>query len=807
MTQLKFKEFILLLAALALLTISAIAQANLEAAIKQFEAKKYQEAKTAFEQAANADPKNAIAVFYLGRIAFQQNNADEAVKWFEAAVKLQDNNSSYHHWLGQAYGKKALAVTMLNRASLAGKVREELLKAVSLDPNNWEARADLARFYGEVPAFLGGSQEKALEQVELIKRDNALQGWLLKGELLANQKKNAEAERAYLEAEKLQTDDFEATMKLGRLYQQVKEFDKAFAAFERVVKAKPGNVAALYQIGRTAGLSGKNLDRGLEAFASFDHAVLKDDREAIIGLRWWRGRIYETKGDLQKARADFEYLEKISPGHPDTRAALDRVRPKTESANAKRTPGLASLEPSSFQSFEGESIECETGRLFVPENRKKKDSRLIELAFLRIKTKAKEPLSPVVWLSGGPGSSGIVNMKVAEYFRAMKAVSEVADVIVLDQRGTGGSLPNLFCPGTFADLPPTMLRSQEDATKAFIEGAGRCAAAMREKGIDFDGYTILESADDVDDLRRALKLEKVSLWGHSYGAQLALAAVRRHEKNIDRLVILGVEAVSNTEKLPSDIDRYFEELGAMIKSDPRAGAGRPDLMGSGLMEMMRTVSAKLDREPVRISVTLPTTGETREMLVSGFGVRFLALATALGNTRNLPIIPMLFTSLDRGDTKVLSEMLVPILTRNLFPADLYLIDGASGATAERRAQIERQAKTALFGGVTNFLFPAVNEIWQPKDLGDEFRKPVKSNRPALFISGTLDANTPPHRAEEARQGFSNSAHLIIENAGHQDYFKHEGVSGEIVRFLKSGKIEGGKFTLPAPQFLPMTANR
>ena len=802
MTRLTFRKFTLLFALLALLAISAVAQANLDAAVKQFEAKKYQEAKLAFEQAANADPKNAVAAFYLGRIAFQQNKADDAVKWFETAVKLQDNNSGFHHWLGQAYGKKALAGTMLNRASLAAKVKEELLKAVSLDANNWEARADLARFYGDVPAFLGGSQEKAFEQVELIKKGNALQGWLLAGELLANQKKNGEAERAFLEAEKLQTNEFEATMKLGRLYQQVKDFDKAFAAFERIVKVKPGNVAALYQIGRTAGLSGKNLDRGLEAFASFDHGVLKDDREAIIGLRWWRGRIYETKGDLQNARADFEYLEKISPGHPDTRAALDRVRPKTESANARRTPGLASLEPSSFQSFDGETVECETGRLFVPENRKKKDSRLIELAFLCIKTKAKEPLSPVVWLSGGPGGSGIVNMKVTEYFRAMKAVSEVADVIVLDQRGTGGSLPKLFCPGIFADLPPTMLRSQEDATKAFIEGARRCAVAMREKGIDFDGYTILESADDIDDLRRALKLEKVSLWGHSYGAQLALSAVRRHEKNIDRLVILGVEGVSNTDKLPKDIDRYFEELGAMIKNDPRASAGGPDLM-----QQMRSVTAKLDREPVRISVTLPTTGEKREMVVSGFGVRFLAVATALGNTRNLPIIPMLFASLERGDTKVLSDMLVPVLTRNLFPADLYLIDGASGATAERRAQIAREAKTALFADVTNFLFPAVNEVWQPKDLGDEFRKPVKSNRPALFISGTLDANTPPHRAEEARQGFPNSAHLIIENAGHQDYFKHEGVGVEIVRFLKSGKIEASKFTLPAPQFLPMTANR
>lgn len=785
--MLKLVTFILLLAAL---TRTVAAQ---EVAIKQFEAKNYAEAKTAFEQEFNADQKNAVAAFYLGRIALQQNKADDAVRWLETAVKLQDDNSDYHHWLGQAYGKKALAATMLNRASLAAKVKDELLKAVSLDAGNWEARADLARFYAEVPAFLGGSSEKAFEQVELIKKANPLQGWQAAGDLLANQKKNADAERAYLEAEKLQSGEFEATMKLGRFYQQVKEFDKAFAAFERVVKAKPGNVAALFQIGRTAGMSGKNLDRGLEAFASFDHAVFKDDRDATIGLRWWRGRIYEAKSDWQKALTDFEFLETISPGHPDTRAALERVRPKTESAAVKRTSGLVSLTPSSFQSFDGETIECETGRLFVPENRKRKDSRLIELAFLRVKTKAAQPLTPVVWLSGGPGGSGIVNMKVGEYFQALKAVSEVADVIVLDQRGTGGSLPNLFCQGTFADLPPTLFRSQQDTTKALLEGARRCAAVMREKGIDFDGYTILESADDIEDLRRALKLEKVSLWGHSYGTQLALTAVRRHEKNIDRLVMLGVEGVSNTDKLPSDIDRYFSELAAMVKRDVPA---------VDLMETMRSVAAKLDREPVKISITLPTTGEKREMLVSGFGVRFLAMATALGNTRNLPIIPMLFASLERGDTKVLSDMLVPILTRNLFTADLYLIDGASGATAARRAQIQREAKTALFGDVTNFLFPAVNEVWKPKDLGDEFRKPVQSDRPALFISGTLDSNTPPHRAEEARQGFPNSVHLIIENAGHQDYFKAEGINAEIVRFLKTGKIEANKLSLPAPQFLP-----
>ncbi len=38
----------------------------------------------------------------------------------------------------------------------------------------------------------------------------------------------------------------------------------------------------------------------------------------------------------------------------------------------------------------------------------------------------------------------------------------------------------------------------------------------------------------------------------------------------------------------------------------------------------------------------------------------------------------------------------------------------------------------------------------------------------MFISGTLDARTPPSNAEEVRAGFPNSEHMIIENGTHDD---------------------------------------
>jgi pimeloyl-ACP methyl ester carboxylesterase len=453
--------------------------------------------------------------------------------------------------------------------------------------------------------------------------------------------------------------------------------------------------------------------------------------------------------------------------------------------------GLVSLTPSKFVSYAGEVIDCELGRLLAPENRNKKNDRLIDLAFVRMKSASKTPQSPVIFLAGGPGASGIQTGRLPDYFQTIKAILEHADVILLDQRGTGASTPEMGCLGTVADLPATALRSREDMRLAFTEMARKCAEEKRASGVDFDGFTILESADDVDDLRRALGLKKVSLWGHSYGTQLVFATVRRHEAAIDRLIVMSVEDVASSEKLPGDVDRYFEQIATMCRLDAQV----PDLMG-----LMRKVFMTLDRNPVTVSVTHPATGMKRELIVGGDGLRMLVLLTAMNDTRNLPLIPLLFVTLSRGDTSGLAEMLSAAQGRGFPSADWFLIDGASGVTASRRAKIHREASASPFSDLVNFLLTDLRAVWSPKDLGDDFRKPVKSKVPALFISGTLDANTPPHRAEEARKGFPNSAHLIIENAGHQDALRSADVIETIAAFVQGRKIGNKTFAMPVPEF-------
>ena len=103
------------------------------------------------------------------------------------------------------------------------------------------------------------------------------------------------------------------------------------------------------------------------------------------------------------------------------------------------------------------------------------------------------------------------------------AFREIADVIAFDQRGTGYSKPNLGCYERMA-APLDVAPSPEMALKELRANAKGCASYWRDiQRVDLTGYNSNESADDLEDLRKALGVPKISLWGISYGTHLALA--------------------------------------------------------------------------------------------------------------------------------------------------------------------------------------------------------------------------------------------------------------------------------------------
>lgn len=426
-------------------------------------------------------------------------------------------------------------------------------------------------------------------------------------------------------------------------------------------------------------------------------------------------------------------------------------------------------------------VEAEDGKLTVPEVRSKEGSRHIDLAYVRLRSPAEKPMTPLIYLAGGPGqgATGIVDRPAQIFWRApwLQAALEVGDVILLDQRGAGKSEPDLSYRWD-GPLPLEAFSDADAAMRHVLEMSRRARAAIVERGIDPDGYTTEESADDVNALRQALGLNKVSLLGFSYGTHLALSVLRRHGEHIDRAVLSGVEGPDHTFKPPMNADIQFRRLAAAVAADPEIGAQIPDLYG-----LLERVLRKLEAEPMRIALEAPD-GSKVELPIGPFGLMMI-LRFDIGDASDLPVFPRLLWSIDQGDPDVLAWFVRKRARRALGTHGMnMLMDGSSGASAERLALLAAQAERSLFRDVVNFPYPQALEVWQPRMLGAEFRAPLISTVPTLFLSGTLDWNTPPSQAEEVRWGFTDSIHLIVGNAGHEQVLPHPDVKRALAKFLR-----------------------
>ena len=466
-------------------------------------------------------------------------------------------------------------------------------------------------------------------------------------------------------------------------------------------------------------------------------------------------------------------------------------------AMAQQKAGTLKLKPYTFANSKGEKVESEFGTLLVPEKRSNPDSNLIELAFVRFKSTAKTPGPPIVYLAGGPGGSGI-GSAVGSRFPLFMALREIGDVIAFDQRGTGYSKPNLNCYERLA-IPLDVAPSRELALKELRSNANSCIEYWRAvQRVDLTGYNTIESADDLEDLRKALGAKQISLWSISYGTHLAMTTIRRHPQSIHRAILAGTEGPDHTYKLPSNIQKHLEDLAAVIKADPDIGKEIPDFLG-----LMKSVFDRLDAKPETVEVTDPRTKQKVTVTVNKFVLQYI-VANNIGTTVTANF-PALFYRASKGDFSNPAQVWLNISRQGVGSGMSYMMDCASGQTAARRERIAREAKETLLADLSNFPFPDACEAWKAPDLGDEFRSPVTSNVPVLFISGTLDARTPVSNAEEYRAGFANSTHMIIEGAVHSDplFLASPKIKEGMMEFLRGQPVTVTKIAGPPLKFAPL----
>ena len=447
-----------------------------------------------------------------------------------------------------------------------------------------------------------------------------------------------------------------------------------------------------------------------------------------------------------------------------------------------------------FQSHSGETVDAFEGSFIVPENRGELDSRKLALKYVRFPSTAKSPGNPIIYLAGGPGGSGIETAKYNR-FPLFMAMREFGDVIAFDQRGTGASndLPNCTSSHHISSTQPTKDSEYfEIQRSAFAE----CLTFWDEQGFDIRGYTTIESASDLEDLRQHLGADKINLWGISYGSHLSLAALKQMDKNIERVVITAIEGLDQTIKLPARGDQYFDRLQAAINTVPEAKAKYPDIKG-----LIESVLTKLEAEPILLDVPVDN-GESIPFLFQKRDLQQFTAALVMDPTRVVWILDV-YRALDAGDTAPLISLLQrgvnPEETAVSFRPMTFLMDVASGTSSERQAMIDKQAKTALLGLHMNATMH-LESIDPTLDLGDEFREPPKSDVPTLVLSGTLDGRTYPESGLEATVGLTNRQIVTVTNGGHNLFMLSPEITETIQNFMRGEIVDGRNIVVDLPEF-------
>ena len=423
------------------------------------------------------------------------------------------------------------------------------------------------------------------------------------------------------------------------------------------------------------------------------------------------------------------------------------------------------------------------GTIVVPEHHADGSGRSITLAYVRLHGTAPATASPIVYLAGGPGGSGIVDM-TSPRFAPYRRWLAFADIIALDQRGTGASVPALTCPGGFRTRGG--MDTRDRILAAYRTIARRCAAWWRRRGVDLSAYTTESSADDVADLARQLGFRRIRLFGASYGSHLGLAVIRRHPTLVERAVLGAVEGPDQTIKLPLEADAQLDRITAAMREDAKTALAIPDFAG-----LVRRLIGRADRAPL-------LAGRDR---ITGFELRLL-IAGLMGRRPGIERLPALFGPAAGGDYASIAAAVNDEVRHGNVSAMGAVMDCASWASAGRLATIRRQARHSLLGTAADFPLPEWCLDWRVAPLPAAFRQPVRSDVPTLFIAGDLDGQTPPANADAVRRSFSNGRLFVVHRAGHDSslFLSSPALFDSISRFMSGEDVADGRFDAPPLAF-------
>lgn len=440
------------------------------------------------------------------------------------------------------------------------------------------------------------------------------------------------------------------------------------------------------------------------------------------------------------------------------------------------------------------SVNAECGTRVTPENPEEPSGRTITLNVARILAKQKDKADdPIFFFAGGPGQSATESYPIIA--GSLAEANERHDIILVDQRGTGGS-NKLSCDFGDAEL-------ELDATiDEVIQSTRQCV-----DNLDADPrfYTTTIAMQDIDQIRDALGYEQINLIGISYGTRAAQVYLRQFPERVRSVVLdsvappqllLGLEHAQN---LDLAISKIFQRCDADTACGDRFG---------DLTTQLNTLREQINEQAPVLRMRLPTSGEFEDITVTR-DVLAVAIRLLSYSSETQALLPILLEQASLGDwqpiaTQALMQVqnLEEIIARGM---ELSVI--CSEDAPFFPANINQQ--DTLLGQLLIELVGAQCSVWPTGDVPQDFHEPRKNDDVAvLLLSGEYDPVTPPVYGDQAAQQFAQSVHWVIPGRGHS-VLRHGCIPDQVALFFDTADVtaldsECIQAIKPMPFFLSMT---
>ncbi|MEV0896702.1 alpha/beta hydrolase [Actinoplanes sp. NPDC049802] len=217
-------------------------------------------------------------------------------------------------------------------------------------------------------------------------------------------------------------------------------------------------------------------------------------------------------------------------------ATVTAVRAET----ARVAPAPITWSACTEATLKAQGAEC--GYLSVPLDYAKPDGTKIQIAVSRIRATAPEQQRQGVILvnPGGPGGAGRGMAALGQH--VPRQVGTRYDWIGFDPRGVGASKPALTCDSKYSGYNrPAYVPTTAEVEKAWhARTTGYAAACAKAGGALLDHMSTEDTVRDIDSIRQALAVEKISFYGFSYGSYLGQIYATKNPERVHRMVLDGV---------------------------------------------------------------------------------------------------------------------------------------------------------------------------------------------------------------------------------------------------------------------------